>query len=817
MPKSTRVAAGTAAFMVSWILAASMLAGAPVDRDSWLRDVFEKGRTVFYETIKTLSERNPGFKNLSPGEREKIGRVESIYPRIYGLSLNYFYQKDEPVFAALIKDGGDAARRRFQDMYLDLARFCGRLISDSYFLTNGRSQYFRGMMPAFKGKDVVDLVAMSTSQFANLKTPEKPGPPRTLSPEFERQWGLDAAKFRAAHRITRGKGVRIAVMDSGIDPTHPVFAKTRWGRHVNLVGRDAPPWSGQEPPMVDWGWHGTLVSSIVAVYAPEATITVYRYIDADTQNNPPYPLFLSSLMGAGIYKAVHDGNDIINISAGTGTAAPYLKEACQYAYDHNVIVVAGGPYSVGMYLGEDMNFPGQYPTTMSITGADRIGEGKYGYWDAAGREPTNTVAAPDAPFVAFPTYTEEKDDYAPGISCATPIAASLVGLVVSQYPKLGTEAPGEYFEAVRSLLVDNANPGLVGFDGFSPECGFGFIDAEKTVLAAAKLREARGRPRPGSGGDPALGIRDSKIKSSPLEAGKGEGWSIAPEAVRSGPAFLSARFTEALRVASGLGIKIAVITANKKTGANMISILAACAPRAKVRIYGIGDDDDTLYRFRPGARLAEVISKASTGGNRIILTDAVLECEDPLLVAACQDAYERNVAVLAPVGSTWAGRAHLAYAFPGHLPSVIAVASGRTSPANNPVLLETSPPSVFAQVAAPAALGEKTAPQPAYAVSFCGGLVALIMEKLPLGAGDLPGQYIMRIKDILRLSSNPGVLKSGGFNLRSGYGWLDAGKAVTTGLADYIKKRDLIDGDFQKRMERRIQMEKEQLEKEKKS
>ena len=41
--------------------------------------------------------------------------------------------------------------------------------------------------------------------------------------------------------------------------------------------------------MVDWGWHGTIVSSIVAKYAPEAQITMYRYLDADTQNDSPFP------------------------------------------------------------------------------------------------------------------------------------------------------------------------------------------------------------------------------------------------------------------------------------------------------------------------------------------------------------------------------------------------------------------------------------------------------------------------------------------------------------------------------------------------
>ena len=42
-----------------------------------------------------------------------------------------------------------------------------------------------------------------------------------------------------------------------------------------------------------------------------------------------------------------------------------------------------------------------------------------------------------------------------------------------------------------NLVKDNANPEAVGFVGFSPECGYGLIDAEKTVKSAAELQSKR--------------------------------------------------------------------------------------------------------------------------------------------------------------------------------------------------------------------------------------------------------------------------------------------------------------------------------------
>ncbi len=457
-----------------------------------LQALFDEGRAIFYKAVADDVDRHPLRDRLNAAEKAKIRDLQQVYPRLYAILTNYYYQKDAPVFQAFLDEGSEESTRRFREKYLDLARFSAQMFADSLFQPSAWGTFFKDLIPRFKGKDTVDIVAMSSSHLAklDLPTPDKIEK-KTLSPEFEKQWGLDAGKFRSAHKLTKGHGVRVAVLDSGIDMTHPVFQNTSWGAHFNFVGRDGFPWSSVGPPMVDWGWHGTIVSSIVARYAPEAQITMYRYLDADTQNDSPLPRVVTSQMGAAIYKAVHDGNDVINISAGTNLHVPYLQEACQYAYDNNVILVTTSPYYMGKYLGGNEDYPGQYPVNISVTAITRLAENKYGYWDIAAPEPTTTVGSPDAPFVAYPTYVGEKDDYAAGISCATPIVASLTALVASVYPRLGTEPPGEYAATVKKLLTENADPLAVGFDGFSPECGYGLINAEKTVKAALRLAEAR--------------------------------------------------------------------------------------------------------------------------------------------------------------------------------------------------------------------------------------------------------------------------------------------------------------------------------------
>jgi subtilisin family serine protease len=377
-------------------------------------------------------------------------------------------------------------------MYLDLARFAGHMFIETFFTTDFSTDLLRKTYPPYKGLDAVDLVVRSVGINAKLDLPpQREFFKNELSPEFERQGALDGARFREAHKITRGSGARIAILDSGIDESHSVFKDTKWGKNFSFVGRAGKPWAS-DASLVDWGWHGTLISSVAARYAPEAQLTVYKVLDGDTQNDPAYQLLLQCFLAAGIYRAVHDGNDVISISAsGASVDADYLREACQYASDRNCVLVSGALYSRWFKQGNTLNFPGQYKTVVSVTAAQKKPDGTYGYWDVCAAQDTNTVAAPNDIFGAFPTYVGEKDSYIPSISAAIPVVSSLFALLVSVHPKRGDEAPGEYSRLLMDLVTKNANPERVGFKGFSPECGFGLIDAEKTVKAALALNIKR--------------------------------------------------------------------------------------------------------------------------------------------------------------------------------------------------------------------------------------------------------------------------------------------------------------------------------------
>ncbi len=458
---------------------------------SWLDSLHEEGRAIFYRTIKSEISVHPRKSELTDMEITKIMEAETRYNRLYELLINIFYQKDEPIFSELIAKDDKKSRSLFRAMYAELAQFSAHMFVETFFATDQTTQLIRKMIPAYKELDAVDLVVRSIGYHAKLDIPVIPAEIRELSPEFDKQGALDAAKFRQAHKMTKGKGAKIAIFDTGIDMSHPIFAKTDWGEHFSLIGRTGKPWA-TDAPVVDWGLHGTAITSIGARYAPEARITMYKFGDGETQNDPPYQLLMQCIVAASIYKAVHDGNDIISISAsGSALDTGYLRDACQYAYENNVVVVCGNLYSRWYKMGNVLNFPSQYETVISVTAAEPKAEGTYGYWDVCAPDEATFVAAPNDIFAGMPTYMDEEDAYIPSISAAIPVVSALFALAISANPPLGTEGPGEYVDLVMNLVKDNANPAVVGFDGFSPECGYGLIDAEKTVKSALEWKNKR--------------------------------------------------------------------------------------------------------------------------------------------------------------------------------------------------------------------------------------------------------------------------------------------------------------------------------------
>jgi len=157
-----------------------------------------------------------------------------------------------------------------------------------------------------------------------------------------------------AHEISRGGGIVIAVLDTGIDPDHIAFAGRLSSLGYDFIDDDADPretangLDEDEDGAVDEGFaHGTMVAGIVALIAPEATILPIRVLD-DEGRGTVYGVI------RGILYAMEQGADVYNMSFGAPAEVTVLWPEIEEAAAGGAILVAGAG-------NEGREYPPYYP------------------------------------------------------------------------------------------------------------------------------------------------------------------------------------------------------------------------------------------------------------------------------------------------------------------------------------------------------------------------------------------------------------------------------------------------------------------------
>lgn len=268
--------------------------------------------------------------------------------------------------------------------------------------------------------------------------------------DYQEQWAAGMIRLPEAHTVTRGAGVTVAVLDTGIDLTHPALA----GQLVSgydFVDLDADPSEvGAADQNLHYG-HGTHVAGLVALVAPEASIMPLRVLDEDGVGN------IWALAEALAYAINPDGNpntadgaDVINLSLSTTQQTDLLAEivasvTCEQDDDpgedddclvspnqHGAVVVAAAGNS-------SSNTP-EYPAAEGVLGSLAIGAStkadtlasfsNYGSWV--------DLAAPGQDILS----TVPSGEYAvwSGTSMATPLAAGEAALVRAANPNYNAAA-----------------------------------------------------------------------------------------------------------------------------------------------------------------------------------------------------------------------------------------------------------------------------------------------------------------------------------------------------------------------------------------
>lgn len=314
-------------------------------------------------------------------------------------------------------------------------------------------------------------------------------------PRFYDQWGLEAIKANKAWEIEKGnEQIIIGIIDSGIDYNHPDLINNIW---INLneipdngIDDDGngfvDDWQGWDftdteildalgdcrerdnNPMDDLG-HGTHCAGIMGAQtnnnigiAGVSWFCKLMNIRAGFRTTAGGFLEDDDVSSAIIY-AADNGAQIITISWGDTELAPVIRDACQYAFEMGVVIIA----SAGNEAGVGLLYPAAFNNTISVTAVNE-----------------------DLSLCSFSSYGEGIDLCAPGLnilstylnnnyrkesgtSMSAPFVAGAVALLLSQNPLLtNTE--------IYNLLYNSCDD--LGDKGYDNQFGYGIINIEKLLI-----------------------------------------------------------------------------------------------------------------------------------------------------------------------------------------------------------------------------------------------------------------------------------------------------------------------------------------------
>jgi subtilisin family serine protease len=270
-------------------------------------------------------------------------------------------------------------------------------------------------------------------------------------------------------QITRGdEWITIAVLDTGIDFSHPEFA----GRTLpgfDFVNEDNDP--------TDDHYHGVLVSGIIAANADNlfsvagvdhfARILPVKVLDAEG--------FGTTMdLAEGLVFAADQGADVVNMSLINYPISGTIRNALQYARDSGAILVACA--GNGGLRDADRSGPGKSPLTISVGATNRFDERA----DFSGTGSALDVVAPGqgVPTVAAFYYGNDYDSFT-GCSAATPIVSGIASLLLSLDPTLTHDQVLEVLAQTADDLVGPPSEDTPGRDDFF---GHGRVNMNRALL-----------------------------------------------------------------------------------------------------------------------------------------------------------------------------------------------------------------------------------------------------------------------------------------------------------------------------------------------
>ena len=227
-----------------------------------------------------------------------------------------------------------------------------------------------------------------------------------------------------AHDVATGKGVKVAIIDTGADMKHSMLRRSIVGGW-DFVANDADPTDARDfidndrDGRVDEAWgHGTHVAGLVHLVAPEAQLLIVRVLDAEGRGDVVN-------VAAGVRWAMENGAKVINLSLGLTTRSDALQNVLEDAENAGVLVIApSGNWGTSSIV----DFPGKSTHTACIAATDAAGNG-------ASFSSYGSDVELSAPGVAVrSTYPGGGYRLWSGTSMSAPLVAGAAALLAEKHP-----------------------------------------------------------------------------------------------------------------------------------------------------------------------------------------------------------------------------------------------------------------------------------------------------------------------------------------------------------------------------------------------
>ena len=284
-----------------------------------------------------------------------------------------------------------------------------------------------------------------------------------------KSWGYNSLNVGNETSSLTGKGVNIAIIDSGVDRSHPDLSITGGGCFLVLTSYP----DACADDYNDDNGHGTHVAGIIAALdndfgvvgvAPEANIFALKALDKDGEGT-------TSSVAAAVDWAIQNDMDIINLSFDSSDDDFILKELIQKAYKSNILIVAAAGNKGNVTgLEENVRYPAKYEEVIAVTALDK--DLIISKTSSVGT--TVDFSAPGTAIVStFPAMHTDGNGsgYAlmSGTSMAAPFVSAVAALYMEKYPDLSTAE-------IRNLLQENAID--LGEPGRDTKYGYGLIQLD---------------------------------------------------------------------------------------------------------------------------------------------------------------------------------------------------------------------------------------------------------------------------------------------------------------------------------------------------